>query len=169
MVEVFCRKTGKYSMRNLKWIWALLFTFSCAKTPPYHPSNYPVPQPLPHVIPVKPDKPKDNGVMEALDEVNAVRAKRGLKPFIRDDGLTEGAMNVAKYRANHLIAGHTHNDFSFLPEGVSAQAAGCAAWPPDMGWGACCTYENWTYCGAAWAKGRDGKRYMHLFVAKKPS
>jgi predicted RNA-binding Zn-ribbon protein involved in translation (DUF1610 family) len=101
---------------------------------------------------------------EALAEVNAVRAKRGLKPYIFDPNLTAGALQVARHRAAHLIAGHTRNDFNGLPSGVSARAAGCAAWPPSLGWGACATYDNFTYAGAAWCLGRDGKRYMHLFV-----
>jgi hypothetical protein len=63
-----------------------------------------------------------------------------------------------------LIAGHTSNDFQFLEQGVPASAAGCAAWTPDWGWGACCTYERWTYAGAAYSVGRDGRRYMQLFV-----
>jgi hypothetical protein len=101
---------------------------------------------------------------DALDEVNATRAARGLRPFIKDDGLTAGAINVADFRAARLMAGHTSNDFAGLPEGYTARAAGCAAWEPSMGWGACCTYENYRYAGAAWAMGRDGRRYMHLFV-----
>jgi hypothetical protein len=101
---------------------------------------------------------------DALDEVNAARAARGLRPFIKDDDLTAGAINVADYRAERLMAGHTANDFAGLPPGSSASSAGCAAWEPSMGWGSCCTYENFTYAGAAWAMGRDGRRYMHLFV-----
>jgi hypothetical protein len=101
---------------------------------------------------------------DALDEVNAARAARGLRPFIKDDDLTAGAINVADFRAARLIAGHTSNDFGGLPEGCRASAAGCAAWEPSWGWGACCTYENYRYAGAAWAMGRDGRRYMHLFV-----
>jgi hypothetical protein len=101
---------------------------------------------------------------DALDEVNATRAARGLRPFIRDDYLTMGAKNAAQYRAAHLMEGHTSNDFSALPAGGNATAAGCAAWEPSMGWGACCTYENYTYAGAAYVFGRDGRRYMHLFV-----
>jgi hypothetical protein len=101
---------------------------------------------------------------EALDEVNAVRAARGLKPYLRDPQLTAGAMNVADFRAQRLMAGHTSNDFGGLPSGVSASASGCAAWPADLGWGSCCTYENWTYAGAAYSIGSDGRRYMHLFV-----
>ena len=62
------------------------------------------------------------------------------------------------------MPGHTSNDFTALPSGAYAAATGCAAWTPDWGWGACCTYENWTYAGAAWTTGRDGRRYMHLFV-----
>jgi len=102
--------------------------------------------------------------IDALDEVNAARVARGLKPFIRDDNLTAGARNVAQFRAERLCAGHTSNDFSGLPVGVTASASGCAAWPVSLGWGSCCTYENYRYAGAAWCMGRDGKRYMHLFV-----
>jgi hypothetical protein len=101
---------------------------------------------------------------DALAEVNAARAARGLRPFIKDDQLTAGALNVADFRAERLMAGHTSNDFAGLPAGGMATAAGCAAWEPSFGWGACCTYENYTYAGAAWAVGRDGRRYMHLFV-----
>jgi hypothetical protein len=101
---------------------------------------------------------------DALAEVNAARAARGLRPFVKDDDLTAGAINVADFRAARLIAGHTSNDFSGLPVGTRASAAGCAAWEPSFGWGACCTYDNYTYAGAAWSVGRDGRRYMHLFV-----
>jgi hypothetical protein len=100
---------------------------------------------------------------DALREVNEVRVRRGLRPFIHDDGLCQAACAAAEYRAARCIAGHC-NDFAFLPQGCSASAAGCAAWPPDMGWGACCTYDNYTHAGAAVAIGPDGQRYMHLFV-----
>jgi hypothetical protein len=101
---------------------------------------------------------------DALDEVNAVRARRGLPKFVRDEKLSEAAAKCADYRATKLISGHTSNDFSFVPAGASATAAGCAAWSPEMGWGSCCTYESYKIAGAAWSKGRDGRRYMHLFV-----
>jgi hypothetical protein len=101
---------------------------------------------------------------DALDELNAVRAARGLRPYIRDDYLTAGAKNVADFRARYLIEGHTGNDFSGLPIGTTASASGCAAWPAGQGWGSCCTYEHWTYAGAADAMGNDGRRYMQLFV-----
>ena len=101
---------------------------------------------------------------DALAEVNAARAARGLTPFIKDPELTAGAINVADFRATRLIAGHTSDDFAGLPAGCTARAAGCAAWEPSLGWGACCTYENYRYAGAAWAMGRDGRRYMQLFV-----
>ena len=104
------------------------------------------------------------GAQEALDEVNAARAARGLPPFVRDDGLTQAALTIATQRASRRIAGHTANDFSGLPPGVSARAAGCAAWPPSLGWGSCCTYDRYTHAGAAWAIGGDGRRYMQLFV-----
>jgi hypothetical protein len=101
---------------------------------------------------------------DALDEVNNARAARGLSPLKRDDGLTAAAKNCADVRAQYLWAGHCQNDYNALPSGVAAGATGCAAWAPSMGWGSCCTYENWTYAGAAVTVGRDGVRYMHLFV-----
>lgn len=104
------------------------------------------------------------GAVDALSEVNAVRAVRGLPPYVRDDSLTQGAMSAARFRAERRITGHTANDFAHLPAGAFAPSAGCAAWEPGMGWGSCCTYENWTYAGAAYAVGDDGRRYMHLFV-----
>lgn len=107
------------------------------------------------------------GATEALDEVNATRKAKGLPPFTRDDGLTQAAAAAAVYRAAHLMAGHTSNDFAYLPQDVKADAAGCAAWEPEWGWGACATYDHYKYAGAAWAKGKDGRRYMHLFVRGK--
>jgi hypothetical protein len=101
-------------------------------------------------------------VNDALAEVNAVRAKRGLRLYIHDAGLTIAAQKCAKIRADGRIAGHI-NDFAMLPPGVSASATGCGALTPDWGWGTCCTTENWTYAGAACVIGNDGKRYMHLF------
>lgn len=99
---------------------------------------------------------------DALDEVNAARASRGLPAFQRDDGLTKAALSVATFRASRGMSGHA-DDFAHLPPGTSADAAGCAAWPVGMGWGACCTYENWTHAGAACVT-VGGVRYMHLFV-----
>ena len=101
---------------------------------------------------------------DALDEVNAARAARGLRPFIRDEGLSQAAAACAEFRASYLLFGHTSNDFAFLPAGVSASSAGCAAYHGSLGWLSCCTYENYTHAGAAYSIGRDGKRYMHLFV-----
>lgn len=115
------------------------------------------------------EKPKGNGAHKhketgAIAEVNAARAARGLPPFIEDASLTRAAQAAATYRASALIEGHTGNDFQFLPAGATAAAAGCAAWEPSLGWGACCTYENWRVAGAAVVTGRNGKRFMHLFV-----
>lgn len=108
--------------------------------------------------------PSSGTPVEALHEVNAVRAARGLPPYIRDEGLTKAAMSAARFRAERRIDGHTPNDFGHLPEGVSAAAAGCAAWSPEWGWGSCCTFESWMSAGAAYVVGEDGRRYMHLFV-----
>lgn len=104
------------------------------------------------------------GAAEALDEVNAARAARGLPPYVRDPGLTQAAMTIAQQRAAQHIAGHTANDFAGLPAGSTAAVAGCAAWHPSMGWGSCATYDRYTFAGAAWAMGSDGKRYMQLFA-----
>lgn len=101
---------------------------------------------------------------DALDEVNAKRAARGLRPFIHDAGLTVAAKSAANERAASLNVGHCANDFVHVPSGSSATSAGCAAWEPGFGWGSCCWEEDWTYAGAAWTMGRDGKRYMHIFV-----
>lgn len=101
---------------------------------------------------------------DGLDEVNAKRAASGLRPFIRDEGLTQAARACAAFRAQYGMFGHTSNDFSFVPPGASASSAGCAAYPASYGWMSCCTYDNYTYGGAAWVTGSDGRRYMHLFV-----
>jgi len=105
-----------------------------------------------------------SAVGDSLDEVNAKRASRGLRPFVRDEGLTQAAQACASFRAERGLFGHTSNDFAFVPPGASASSAGCAAYPASYGWMSCCTYENYTYAGAAAVTGRDGRRYMHLFV-----
>ena len=101
---------------------------------------------------------------DGLHEVNAKRAARGLPPFVRDEALTQAARSCAAFRAEHGLFGHTSNDFAFVPAGTTAASAGCAAYPAEYGWMSCCTYEGYTYAGAAWVTGRDGKRYMHLYV-----
>jgi hypothetical protein len=100
----------------------------------------------------------------ALDEVQRARKARGLRPFVEDKALTRAAMAAARYRAKRLIQGHTSDNFAFVPRGATARAAGCAAWERSWGWGSCCTYDRYKYAGAAWARGRDGRRYMHLYV-----
>lgn len=109
---------------------------------------------------------KASGVfaMNPLAEVNAARAARGLKPYIEDPALTQGAQACAAYRAANRIKDHTSNDFAFLPPGTRAAAGGSGALAPSWGWASCCTYEKWTYAGAGLVMGRDGKRYMQLFV-----
>lgn len=113
--------------------------------------------------------------VEALDLVNAKRAARGLKPYERDDGLTLGAMACAQYRADRLYASHvsqyrgeSKTDFSFLPPGCRADAGGCAAYPPELTFGACAMYDDYKTAGAAYVVGRDGLRYCELFVRKGP-
>jgi len=101
---------------------------------------------------------------DGLAEVNAARAARGLRPFIYDANLARAAAGCADFRAQRLIEGHTSNDFAALPPGTQAASSGCAAWHASLGWGACCTFDAYTFAGAAWTVGRDGRRYMHLFV-----
>lgn len=100
------------------------------------------------------------GAVDSLDEVNRQRASRGLRPYIRDEGLMKAAADCAAYRAANRIAGHT-NDFAFVPPGSSASCAGCAAW--QSGFGACEILGNWTYAGAAYVVGSDGLRYCQAF------
>ena len=113
---------------------------------------------------VTPGGPAAAGADDALAEVNAERAQRGLRPFLPDPMLNQAARSCAQIRAARRIEGHLPNDFSYLPAGTTASSAGCGAMEPSWGWGTCCTYENYTYAGAAWVMGSDGKRYMHLFV-----
>jgi hypothetical protein len=113
------------------------------------------------------------GSVDAMDELNAQRARRGIRPFIRDDGLTIAAATCALHRAMNRIAGHSSNDFGFLPAGASADSAGCGAWAVGTvttdGWtfGTCCADSTeYRYAGAAWVLGQDGRRYMHLFLRR---
>ncbi len=99
-----------------------------------------------------------------LDEVNGKRMARGLQPLIRDDGLTAAAASAAQFRAANRIAGHTANDFAYLPGGSHATSAGCGALDLSWGWQSCCWDGNYTYAGASSVMGADGLRYMHIFV-----
>lgn len=104
----------------------------------------------------------DNESRDALDEVNKKRATRGLPPYKYDKDLTDAAYECAKFRAAHLMFGHTSDDHSFSR--IPVVTAGCAAYPDRYGWLSCCIWENHKYAGAAWVRGRDGKRYMHIFL-----
>jgi hypothetical protein len=100
---------------------------------------------------------------DALAEVNAERAKRGLKPYIHDPLLAKAALECAKQRASRLIHGHLpESDFTYLPKEVSVNGVvgGCAAWAD--GFGACAMYDNYTYCGASWVRGSDGLKYCQI-------
>lgn len=102
--------------------------------------------------------------IDALDEVNAARRLRGLRPFAKDANLTAGAMQAAKIRAANGIHGHLSNDFHCLPVGTTAAAAGCGVEYPGFGWLSCCTYDAYAFAGAAKARDKNGRWYYHLFV-----
>lgn len=112
---------------------------------------------------------QEPGYADGLDELNTLRAARGLPPYVRDPGLTQAAGACATIRARSFCFGHLPNDFAHLPPGSRADASGCAAYPASYGWLSCAMWENNRYAGAAWAQGADGKRYMHLFVSNTPS
>jgi uncharacterized protein YkwD len=101
--------------------------------------------------------------VDALDMVNQQRAQRGLRPYLRDDGLLTAARGAAEYRAARRMFGHTPNDFGYLPSGTTAACTGCAGNEPSWGFMACALYENWTYCGAAYVMGSDGRMYCHAY------
>lgn len=124
--------------------------------------------PVPGTVPVPAPKASgtpmvsQGGAVDALDHVNNLRRARGLRPFLRDDNLTAGALACVQTRASRRRPGHSANDFSFLPAGTSASAAGCE-YSPRSDWGACCTFDNYTYAGAAYVE-QDGGLYCHIFV-----
>lgn len=140
----------------------------------YSQPSAPVSQPVPLPMPKKAAADCVNGnctvvtssrpILDALEEVNALRRLRGLLPFRRNDNLTVAAQRCAEYRAARRIDGHTSNDFQFIPPGESAVAAGSGALEPSWGWGTCCTFDGYQEAGAAYVMGDDGKRYMQLFV-----
>ena len=152
--SLVCTNTAHYRRMVMRFCFLLLAVPVMAQAP------------LPERNPGLPPGVAPTGATaeDVLAEVNALRAQRGMRPYILDTGLTEGALRCAITRAQQHQAGHTSNDFAYLPPGVRASAGGCAAWPVGQGWGSCCIWENATYAGAAYCIGTDGKRYMHLFV-----
>jgi hypothetical protein len=110
--------------------------------------------------------PDITGSDDDLIEVNLLRASKGIKPFEKDDCLTVTAAALARFRAEHLIEGHSTNDFAYLPAGCKADTMGCAAWPLGTGFGACALFDDYTYAGAAWHLGSDSRRYMHVAYRK---
>lgn len=107
------------------------------------------------------------GTWDVLEELNQQRKARGLAPYLWDKELTMAAGRASKWRAERLQFGHAPSDFAFLTPGVSADAAGCAAYAPSYGFMACACYEaGQYYAGAAYTLGKDGKRYCHLFIRR---
>lgn len=117
--------------------------------------------------PAAPTAPAASECTDALAEVNAKRAERGLPPFKHDAQLTQAALACARERASRGIHGHLESDFVHLPAGVSTNgvAAGCAALEPSWGWQSCCWDDpGYSTAGAAWVES-GGLRYMHIFVS----
>jgi len=98
---------------------------------------------------------------DALAEVNALRAARGLPAFIYDEKLTIAAQKCAEFRASHRITFHTENDFSFIPAGGSARASGTGVSSGQFS--ACCILENYKHAGAAVVE-VNGRRFCQVFV-----
>jgi len=106
------------------------------------------------------------GVDDAMDEVNAKRAMKGLPPLRKDPLLSKAALACAKQRAARNIHGHLpESDFSYLPSGASATVGGCGALDDSWGWETC-AYDSLQYTigGAAWVRGPGGLRFMHFFA-----
>ena len=105
------------------------------------------------------------GSADAMGEVNAKRAAKGLPPLIADPLLSQGAYECAKRRASRHIHGHLpESDFSCLPAGAHATVGGAGALEDFWGWETC-AYDSTQYTvgGAAWVRGSDGRRYMSFF------
>lgn len=125
----------------------------------------PVPEAVPPPKPMPDAKP--TAATDALDQLNAQRAARGLPAYVRDEGLTVAAIACATHRARFRIAGHCMagmGDFVFVPATTTARCAGCSAWPVGLGFGACEAYSTaYRFAGAATVIGPDGLAYNQAF------
>lgn len=123
---------------------------------------------------------------DAIAEVNNQRARAGLFPFIRDEGLTIGAERAADYCAARNIQFHTGNDGQFLPAECQrswTSGAGMSSnkfmacyteyprmMPGESRHGGISGVQGQTiYAGAAIAYTSQGQRHCHLFVSGRPS
>ena len=124
------------------------------------------PCPVPSAPKLLVPAPGQHSQGDALDELNWQRARAGRYPFIRDDGLTQAALNAASYRASRGIVGHTRGgmgDFRFVPPGAFTMAGGAGV--SNGPFTACREDESgWTYAGAASVMGANGLVYHQLFV-----
>src|SRR5262245_27206415 len=57
------------------------------------------------VVPASAGSTMPAGSGDGLDEVNAQRAARGLRPYVRDEGLTQAAQKCAAFRAERGLFG----------------------------------------------------------------
>lgn len=106
------------------------------------------------------------GSADAMAEVNAKRASKGLPPLRKDSLLCQAALLVSKQRAARGIHGHLpESDFTYVHQvNGSASVGGCGALEDSWGWETC-AYDSPQYSvgGAAWVRGSDGLRYMTFF------
>lgn len=101
---------------------------------------------------------------DALDELNARRQVRGLRPYLRDETMTLAAARCALVRAHYRIRGHLLDEYS-TPWTGGARSTGCAGNEVRHGFMACNDdATQYTYAGAAYVVGSDGRLYCHLFV-----
>lgn len=108
----------------------------------------------------------------AFECVNNQRIRKGLRPFVWDDGLTRAAEKCVHIKAQQCHSGHLGgpmSDFACLDPGVHCDATGAdgskiAANDPNF-W-TCCMDEPYTYAGAGMEVGPDGCKYYSLFVRR---
>lgn len=92
----------------------------------------------------------------AMAEVNAIRMRRGLRPFIEDPALSAVARQKASIQANRGAMGHPGGSMGgarFEGVGMGAQFTSCYL-----------TSSVGQYAGAASVRGANGRRYHCLLI-----
>ena len=92
----------------------------------------------------------------AMEELNKLRARRGLYPFIEDESLTKVAKHKASIQARRGRFGHPGGSMG------GARFEGVGTGPNFI---SCYQYSTTgKYAGAASARGADGRRYYCLLI-----